>query len=167
MASFAQPSADENLVPGWDVQANAPLGYGSVAGNSTASYGPGQVSSGVPNPPGAMNTGTENSGSYASQVLVNPGYADGTGHAQTALGTGNLPSAPAVPTSGVVAANPTNLVAQVTVTGGTLTFVKTGTAGQTYAQATQAGTADGTYTVAPGGVIGITYSVAPTWTWAV
>lgn len=167
MAVFAQPTPDENLVPGWGVQADAPLGYGTTAGNSTTAYGPGQASAGYPNPPGAIDIGAEASGSYSSSVLVNPGYADGTGHAQTLLGTGNLPDVPSVPSSAVVATNPTTLVALVTITGGTLTIVKTGTVGQTYAQATQVGTTAGTYAVPPGGVIGVTYSVAPTWTWTV
>lgn len=165
-AVFAQPTADENLVPGWDSQ-NVPLGYGSVAGNSTAAYGPGQVAAGVPNPPGAMNIGSENSAAYTTSTLFNPGYADGTGHAQTLLGTGNLPATPAMPASATAVTNPTSLVAVVVITGGTLTVVKTGSAGQTYTQATQAGTTAGTYSVPPGGVIGITYSAAPTWTWTV
>lgn len=162
-AIFGQPTPDVNLTPGWDTQTDTGLGYGSVAGNSSAVYGPGQVASGLPLMQGTgMSTGEQ-----ASQVLANPGYADGTGHAQTLLGTGNLPATPAVPASAAVKTNPTNLVATVVISGGTLTQVKVGTAGQTYAQAAQAGTAAGTYTVPPGGVIGITYSVAPTWTWTV
>jgi hypothetical protein len=177
MAIFAQPTPDMNLVPGWDVQGNGSAGeagpdapgYGQ-AGNTGTVYGPGQTGAGFPNPPGAENVGGENSGSYSTSILANPGYADATGPGGRTLPAnigGATVNAPAVPASGVVAANPTNLVATVVVASGTLTVVKVGSANQTYAQATQVGTADGTYTVPPGGVIGITYSVAPTWTWSV
>lgn len=180
MAIFAQPTADMNLVPGWDVQGNGSAGnagpdapgYGQ-AGNTGTVYGPGQTGAGFPNPPGAENVGGENSGSYGESVLVNPGYADATGPGGRQLPQnigGSTVNAPSVPATGVVATNPTNLVATVVIAanGATITAVKTGSAGQTYAQATQAGTAAGTYTVQPGGVIGIAFTVAtPTWTWTV
>lgn len=67
-------------------------------------------------------------------------------------------SAPAVPLTTVAATNSTGTVVQVTITGGTLTFV--------YVNAVQAGTTAGTYLVPVAGTISITYSVAPTWAWA-
>lgn len=177
MAIFAQPTQDVNLIPGWDVQGNGTAGDAgpddpgyAQAGNTGTVYGPGQAGSGLPNPPQAENVGGENSASYGLPILGNPGYADGTGPGGRALGTGSFPNAPAVPATGVVATNPTNLVATVVIAanGATITAVKTGSTGQTYAQATQAGTAAGTYIVPPGGVIGIAYTVAtPTWTWSV
>ena len=168
-AIFAQPTADENLVPGWNVQGDSPAGYGQ-AGNTGTIYGPGQDLSGYPQPPGAENIGSE-SGSSSTPILANAGYADATGPGGRQLPQnigGSTVNAPSIPASGTVATNPTNLVATVVIAGGTLTQVKVGTAGQTYAQATQVGTGDGTYTVPPGGVIGITWSVTPTsMTWAV
>lgn len=169
-AIFGQPTQDENLVPGWEVQANAPLNYG-LAGNTGATYGPGQTGAGFPNPPQALDVQGENSAAYGESILINPVYADGTGPGGRTLPTnigGSTVSAPAIPASGAVATNPTNLVATVVIAGGTLTAVKVGTAGQTFAQATQVGSGDGTYTVSPGGVIGMTWSVTPTsMTWSV
>lgn len=173
MAIFGQPTQDANLVPGWDVQGNAPAGYGQ-AGNTGTTYGPGQQGAGFPQPPGAINTSpSESSGSYSESVLENPGYADATGPGGRQLPAsigGSTVNAPSVPATGVIATNPTSLVATVVIAanGATITAVKAGSAGQTYAQAAQAGTAAGTYTVPPGGVIGIAYTVAtPTWTWSV
>lgn len=179
MAQFAIPTADENLVPGWSVQGGGVgqsttgvpgAGYGQ-AGNVTLAYGPGQLGSGVPIPQGALNIGAEASGSQTVAILTNPGYADATGAANRTLPAnigGSTVNPPAVPATTVLATNPTSLAASVVITGGTLTVVKTGTAGTaTYAAATQVGTTAGTYVVPPGGVIGITYSAAPTWTWTV
>lgn len=71
-------------------------------------------------------------------------------------------ASPAVPSSGTsttnLVTNTTGTVVAVTVTGGTLTFV--------YVNGTQAGTTAGLYFVPAGGTISITYSVAPTWAWA-
>jgi hypothetical protein len=174
MAQFAQPTPDENLVPGWNVQASGATGPGDpgygTAGNTGTVYSPGQPLSGFPQPPGAENVGAENAGSQTVSVLTNAGYADATGPGGRQLPqniSGSTVNPPAVPATSVVATNPTNLVATVVISGGTLTVVKTGQPGQTFAQATQVGTTAGTYVVQPGGVIGITYSVAPTWTWAV
>lgn len=182
MAQFAQPTPDENLSPGWNVQGTGTAqsttgipgaGYGQ-SGNSTTALGPGfnQNLAGLPQPPGALNIGAENSGSQTAQILTNPGYATATGPATRTMPVtigGVALSAPAVPATTVLATNPSTIYAAlVTITGGTLTVVKTGPAGTaSYAAATQVGTAAGTYTVPPGGVIGITYSAAPTWTWAV
>jgi hypothetical protein len=71
-------------------------------------------------------------------------------------------SSPAVPSSGTattnLVTNSTGTVVAVTITGGTLTFV--------YVNGVQAGTTAATYLVPVAGTISITYSVAPTWTWA-
>lgn len=179
MAQFAIPTPDENLAPGWNVQGTGTgqtvsgipgAGYGQ-AGNVTLTYGPGQLTAGLPIPQGALNVGAENSGSQTAQILTNAGYADATGAANRLLPAnigGSTVNPPAVPATTVLATNPTQLAASVVITGGTLTVVKTGTAGTaSYAAATQVGTTAGTYIVPPGGVIGITYTVAPTWTWTV
>jgi hypothetical protein len=73
------------------------------------------------------------------------------------LGTPTV-AAPAVPASTVAAANNTGTVVSVVISGGTLTFV--------FVNGVQVGTTAGTYLVPVGGTISITYSVAPTWTWA-
>lgn len=170
MAQFAIPTPDENLVPGWNAQGNTSAGYGQ-AGNTGTIYGPGQSGAGTPQPPSTGSQGTN--GAAAESVLVNPGYADATGPGTRLLPqniAGSSVALPTVPATGVVVANPTNLVATVVIAanGATITSVHVGNAGQTYAQAAVAGTAAGTYTVQPGGVIGIAYTVAtPTWTWAV
>jgi len=70
----------------------------------------------------------------------------------------SLISTPAVPASTINAVNYTNQPYNVTITGGTLTAVTVN--GQTV------GTTAGTYIVPAGGTIAVTYSVAPTWTWA-
>jgi hypothetical protein len=71
-------------------------------------------------------------------------------------------STPAVPSSGSpstnLVTNTTGTVAAVTITGGTLTFV--------YVNGSQVGTTAGIYLVPVGGTISVTYSVAPTWAWA-
>jgi hypothetical protein len=67
-------------------------------------------------------------------------------------------ASPAVPLSTVAAANSTGTVVAVTISAGTLTFV--------FVNGTQAGTTAGTYLVPVGGTISVTYSVAPTWAWA-
>jgi hypothetical protein len=67
-------------------------------------------------------------------------------------------SSPAVPLTTVAATNSTGTVVAVTISGGTLTSV--------VVNGTQAGTTAGTYLVPVAGTISITYSVAPTWAWA-
>lgn len=67
-------------------------------------------------------------------------------------------ASPAVPATTVAATNSTGTVVNVTVTGGTLTVVSV--------NGTQAGTTAGTYLVPVAGTIAITYTVAPTWAWA-
>lgn len=94
MATYAQQPQDENLVSGWNVQGNYSStlqetfgipgsGYAEpgAAGVPTVTEGnntqnlPG---SGYPYPPGAMDVGAEESGSYGVPILQNPGYADGS-----------------------------------------------------------------------------------------
>jgi hypothetical protein len=67
-------------------------------------------------------------------------------------------SSPAVPLTTVPATNTTGTVVAVTISAGTLTSV--------VVNGVQAGTTAGTYLVPVGGTISITYSVAPTWVWA-
>lgn len=65
---------------------------------------------------------------------------------------------PAVPGSTTPVTNTATLPAQVVITGGTMTNVSV--------NGVTVGTGAGTYTVPAGGTITMTYSVAPTWTWA-
>jgi hypothetical protein len=83
MAQFAQQTPDENLSPGWTVQGTGSAqattgipgeGY-AVSGVVPAATNVGQTSAGFPNPPGAGNIDSENSGSYTSQILVNGSYS--------------------------------------------------------------------------------------------
>lgn len=67
-------------------------------------------------------------------------------------------SSPAVPATTVAATNSTGTVVAVTISAGTLTSV--------VVNGVQAGTTAGTYLVPVGGTISVTYSVAPTWAWA-
>lgn len=70
-------------------------------------------------------------------------------------------ASPAVPATGVTAANSTGTVVAVTISanGATITAVNV--------NGVQAGTAAGTYLVPVGGTIAVAYTVAtPTWTWA-
>jgi len=67
-------------------------------------------------------------------------------------------ASPAVPLTTVPVTNATGTVVAVTISAGTLTFV--------FVNGVQAGTTAGTYLVPVGGTISVTYSVAPTWAWA-
>lgn len=67
-------------------------------------------------------------------------------------------ASPAVPATTVTAANSTGTVVAVTISGGTLTAVTV--------NGTQAGTTAGLYLVPVAGTIAVTYTVAPTWAWA-
>jgi hypothetical protein len=67
-------------------------------------------------------------------------------------------AAPGVPLSTVAVTNNTGTVVSVVISGGTLTNV--------FVNSVQVGTTAGTYLVPVSGTISITYSVAPTWTWA-
>jgi hypothetical protein len=68
------------------------------------------------------------------------------------------PSQPSVPSSTVAQQNTNSYPVSVTITGGTLTAV--------IVNGITVGSGDGTYTVPAYGAISITYSVAPTWSWA-
>jgi hypothetical protein len=67
--------------------------------------------------------------------------------------------APAVPSTTVAAVNGYPLPALVTITGGTVTLVQVGAA-------TMATSSPASVIVPSGGSITLTYSAAPTWTWA-
>lgn len=73
------------------------------------------------------------------------------------LGTPAI-ATPAVPATTVNATNNTGTIIAATITGGTLTAVTV--------NGSQVGTTAGTYLVPAGGTINITYTVAPSWTWA-
>lgn len=85
MAQFAQPTPDENLVPGWNVQGNTTAGYAQSAPIPYVTN-VGQATAGLPNPPGAANVGGENSGAYGVSALQNGSYSatPTTGLTQTA-----------------------------------------------------------------------------------
>jgi hypothetical protein len=76
----------------------------------------------------------------------------------TALDCGNGFSTPSVPASGTPVTNTSPLPATVVISGGTVSNV--------VVNGVSVGTGDGTYTVPPGQAITLTYSAAPTWTWA-
>jgi hypothetical protein len=115
MAQFAQPTPDENLSPGWNVQGTGSAqsttgipGQGYAQGAPVgASISTGQAGAGYPNPPGAGNIGAENSGSYTQSILSNPGYATGSGAYSATL------TAPIPTTTGVT--NPFGMNATATV----------------------------------------------------
>lgn len=132
-----------HVITGWHVQSKAPSPY-TQTGNTMAHLGQ-----------NATIVGTGQPGS----ILPNAGYAD------TMAPAGVKVTTPAIPATTVLASNTTSFVVTVVITGGNITAVKVGTAGQTFAQATQEGTGAGTYIVPPNGSIGIAYTAAPTWTW--
>jgi hypothetical protein len=80
-----------------------------------------------------------------------------TGGTPTLTG-GKALTPPSIPASTVVQANTTGQNTMVTISGGTLTFV--------FVNGVQVGTSAGTYFLPANGNISITYSAAPTWTWA-
>lgn len=173
MAPFAQPTPDENLVQGWNVQGNftAAATVGVPGAGFTqpavvpATTNVGQTSAGFPNPPGAGNVGSENSASYTSQILVNGSYSISPVPSLSAGIT-----APAIPASTVAAQSPSGLNSTVTVTGGTTTVISVApwsSGGAAAATFTQVGTTTpATFSVPPAGYVKITYSVVPTsWSW--
>jgi NAD(P)-dependent dehydrogenase (short-subunit alcohol dehydrogenase family) len=64
---------------------------------------------------------------------------------------------PSVPASTVAVPNQTGQYVNVAVTGGTMTNVSV--------NGVTVGAGAGNYSVPPGGVIAMTYTVAPTWAW--
>lgn len=140
MATKADESA--YLSNAWHVQQKAPNPY-SQMGNT------GKDLTANPNPVG-----------YGQPGLNHAGYGAATALAQVKVVT------PAVPATTVMQANTTGFNVTVTVSGGTVTGVKVGVTGQTYAQATlEATSTPATVVIPPNGVIGIAYSSAPTWSW--
>lgn len=94
MAVFAQPTKDENLTPGWNVQnasTNGQTGY-AQPGVHGAETGIGQAGAGFPSPAGSVNTSTgQNSASYAESILTNPGYSS-AGSSLSASATAPVPT---------------------------------------------------------------------------
>ena len=79
-------------------------------------------------------------------------------------GAANIPVAtPAVPASNTAEANGNGVPVVVTVTGGTVTAINVGS---NAANLTATGATSGPVIVPSGYAISVTYSVAPTWTWA-
>lgn len=92
-------------------------------------------------------------------VQLTPGLRTDTAATNgTALDGGGGFTSPSVPASGTPAVNTSSLPATVVVTGGTVSNV--------VVNGISVGTGDGTYTVPPGQSVTLTYSAAPTWTWA-
>lgn len=91
--------------------------------------------------------------------IINRARALSTSFAPTA-GTTELVRtnlAPAVPATGVEAANTSNGPVAVYLTGGTVTAVTI--------DGVVTGLTSGVFVVGPGGEISVTYSVVPTWVW--
>lgn len=116
---FAEPTANENLVPGWNVQGNisgdGQTGYAQegnvapVSGSATV----GQAGAGYPNPPLAMDIDAEASGAYTESALTNGSY---TYPVTTAIGT--TVNGPVVTTAGVQSPFGTASVAYLTLPAG-------------------------------------------------
>lgn len=120
MAQFAQPTPDENLVQGWTVQGNTGSpGYAQAAALPVTTV-VGQAGAGLPNPPGAENIGSENSGSYASSVLTNGSYAVTP---STSLTQTTTTSTSTTGTNGIQ--NPYGVNALATVEGASVTNILT------------------------------------------
>lgn len=91
--------------------------------------------------------------------LLTPGLRTDTA-ATNGTGLDGAPgfTAPSVPASGTPVTNTYALPASVVISGGTLSDVSI--------NGVSVGTGDGTYTLPSGQAITLTYTVAPTWTWA-
>lgn len=172
---------DPNLSYGWTNQqpgassgnlyGQAGLGYGSVAGvaptavfGTPAAQGGGLALAGTGPYIGMGPYGVV--GNANAQSLTNSGYAD-----QYPLFLGQLTTTtqPPLPTwtNNTRVVNPTGLAAQVTITSGTASAVYVGPAGvggTGTTNLTEVGTAAGTFTVPPAGVIYVTGSTV-VWTW--
>jgi hypothetical protein len=82
---------------------------------------------------------------------------------ETIQGAANIPVAtPAVPASTTAISNPYGVSMAITVTGGTVTAISTGS---NSANLSPTGLTSGTLFLPNDWAISITYSVAPTWTW--
>lgn len=161
-AIYAQPTPDENLVSGWNVQGNVnpggETGY-AQAGVTGNVANVGQASAGFPLPAGAMNANpSENSGAYSESVLENGSYSvtPTTQIGQTVSWTGA-----AIPATTVAKAQPFGVNAVMTVTGGTVTAISYTPFGSTTAVEVEAG--ETTSVIIPAGAsVELTYSVVPT-----
>jgi hypothetical protein len=161
---FAQPTKDENLTPGWNVQNGlgeataGQTGYAqpAVTGNVTSV---GQAGAGYPLPAGAMNANpSENSASYSESILTNGSY---TSSATTQLGQTVTWTGAAIPATTVAKAQPFGVNAVMTVAGGTVTAISYTPFGSTTVVEVEAG--ETTSVLIPAGAsVAITYSVAPT-----
>lgn len=152
---------DPNVVDGWTVQGSAAqtalsagtvsAGYAQPGIGGVPSFFEGNGMPGAPNPiPGNVQN-----------ILANPGYADVNPVYLTA-GMSIPASVVPVPASGTAFQSPSSLACTVIIAGGEVTSVKTAAYGGTL---TQAGTADGTYTVPAGGLVELEYTEPPTWSW--
>jgi hypothetical protein len=125
MAIFAQPTPDENLSSGWNVQGT---GAGQVSDGAAGIPGSGyaesaaipaspnlsaalQPNSGLPYPPKAEDVGSETDGASGVAILTNPGYADGN-TSLSASATSPIPSTTAA------VQNPFGVNASVALTSG-------------------------------------------------
>lgn len=128
---FAQPTSDENLVPGWNVQGN----NGGTSGNGYATHGVtggvtevGQLGSGIRQP---LETGSSSAAAEALPVLENGSYSVevATPANVTVAPTGALPTQIGVSftvgtaiTAGTVAFSGLPLVVMVASAAVTYTF---------------------------------------------
>ena len=82
---------------------------------------------------------------------------------QVIQGAANIPIAtPAMPATTVPVSNPNGVTAMITVTGGTVTAISTGS---NSGSLSATGITSGTLFLPNDWAIAVTYSVAPTWTW--
>lgn len=96
-----------------------------------------------------MDWGVQLTNGYRTDTTATPG---------TAFDNGLGLTTPAVPATTVPVTNTGSIPATVVITGGTMTNVSI--------NGVTVGTGAGTYTLPAGGTITLTYTVAPTWTWA-
>lgn len=168
---------DPNLSYAWTAQqaagsgnlyGQAGLGYGSVAPVAPAPQTFGTApNAGAGGGNALSNTGLYNRGNANAAALFNAGYSSENAPFLGLLTSTTQPPVP-TPALGARIPNPSGLVAQVNIVGGTLTNVyigQNGVAGSGTTNLTQVGTGAGTYTVPAAGVIYLAGSVAPTWTW--
>lgn len=151
MAQFAQPTPDENLVPGWNVQANTGSPGFAQSGVVPVTANVGQAGAGLPNPPGASNIGSQNSSAYSESVLTNGSYAVTPTTTLSQVATLPVPT-----TTGVQ--QPFGVNTQAAVTGASVTSIAvapftTGTPAYTTVATFTASANAVTVSVPPGGFI--------------
>jgi hypothetical protein len=82
---------------------------------------------------------------------------------ETIQGAANIPiQTPAMPATGVPISNPYGVAAAITITGGTVTAISTGS---NSANLSATGLTSGTVFLPNDWAIALTYSAAPSWTW--